>query len=193
MNLQADYMYRSSESAPQNHLYAWNSAVCFDIKSHTYTNLYEKKYNYDYSSYYDWLNQHEQLVASCRLSANNEIFLTNKNITVRKGNAKRHFSLRQLEAITLTFRRLAFPLVMGGITAPLSALATANRIVDLVPGLLIVAVSTLLFYYGWAGSYQIHLDFKTHKITYFSDEEGEKLQFLVKKGNQMIRRRYALP
>lgn len=192
MNLRANYSYRSSEFTVQTYSYVAESPIEFETNHENNSTPSPKTYHYSYSSYYDWLNQEEELLASCRLSETNGIFLTNKNVTVKKGNTKRHFPLRQLQNIELKFTRLAFPLVTGGITAPLSALATANDLVDLIPGILIVVVSTLLFYYGWVGSYQLHLDFKTHKITYFSDEEGDKLKLLVNKGNQLIQQRYQM-
>ncbi|GEM_PF-2524356 len=177
------YQIEDNESIPKFYMEAL-------IKNKLYTSKTINDYTIDYSSYYDWLMQEENVLAKCRLNSENGIVLTTKNVIIQKGRQKRYFPLRQIEHIDLTFKRLMLPLITGGITAPLSALATTNRYIEMLSGLLIMVVSLMLFYYGWLGTYQVSLDFKTYKINHFSDGGDDKLKDLIHKGNHLLRSRY---
>jgi len=197
MNFTPNYTYETVSEKPKKFSYQIEDNEAIPkfytnsfIKEDFYTSETINNYTIDYSSYYDWLTQEENILAKCRLNLDNGIVLTTKNIIIQKGRQKRHFPLRQIEHIDLTFKRLMLPLITGGITAPLSALATANRYIEMLSGLLIIVVSSMLFYYGWSGTYQMSLDFKTYKINYFSDGGDGKLKDLIHKGNHLLRSRY---
>ena len=138
-------------------------------------NPQRKPYVYHYTYYYTWLNQHQSLVASCMLNPNRKLLLTNKNLEVitrsviNKQTYRLSIPLRQIESLEVRHKKLILPLIVGGIVAPFSTVATLLRLVGFWSGMGVVIAGLLLVYYGWVGTQQFSIVFAKHQLNYFSD------------------------
>jgi hypothetical protein len=141
-------------------------------------------YTYDYTFYFDWLHQAENVLAECRLSEKETLQLTNKHLCVGSAQRPRTFPLHQLRRLELSFKRLMFPLVLGGIVAPISLVALFNGLTSPLFGVSLAFVGLLLLYYGWLGAYQVRLHFHTQTVAaYFADARTARIEHLVQVAN----------
>jgi hypothetical protein len=144
----------------------------------------ERGYAYDYTFYYDWLHQAEHVLAECRLSEKETLQLTNKHLCVGSAQRKRAVPLRQLQRLELSFKRLMFPLLVGGIVAPISLVALFNSLMSPLFGASLAFVGLSLLYYGWLGAYQVRLHFHTQTVAaYFADARTARIEHLVRVAN----------
>jgi hypothetical protein len=145
---------------------------------------WERSYTYDYSFYFDWLRQRENVLAECRLSEKETLQLTNKHLRMNDGQHPKTWPLHQLRELELTFRRLMFPLLTGGIVAPISLVALLNSLLTPLIGIGLALVGLSLLYYGWVGTYQVRIHFKSPtSVAYFADTKTDRIERFVTKAN----------
>jgi hypothetical protein len=143
----------------------------------------------NYSHYYDWLIQAEPLVAKLLLTYSQTLLLTSKHLVVQQPHRKMLFSLKSIQSVSLHYRKLLFPLIIGGILAPLCAVALWNNLMHFWLGITFVIVGLSLMYYGWLGTYQLDIQFETYKISYFADQKTPELETMLKEANVLIKKR----
>jgi hypothetical protein len=145
-----------------------------------------------YSHYYDWLQQQETTIISSTLTTTHSLQLTNKHLIVQQPYKKLHYPLHNVNKINLVFKRMLLPLISGGISAPLFAVALWNHLLHFWFGIGIIMAGVSLLYYGWLGTHQVSIDTNENQIHYFADEKTTELESLVTETNKAIQQRKSI-
>ncbi len=110
--------------------------------------------------------------------------LTNKTLFYRREGKQKRFILSQIAKIELRYKRLMFPLLLGGIGGAFSMVASLKGALNLWIGMGLGAVGLLLFYYGIKGRYQLEIYMKSNAIhTFFIEDKGKNWDSFFKKLN----------
>jgi len=142
----------------------------------------------NYSYYYDWLKQNESILDRCQANKSLRFEISSKAFIVHKSEQVRRFSFKKIKKIDYQFKRLMFPLLLGGILSPLSALATFNNLLDFWLGTGIMIISFLLFYQGWQGGYQVVLFFSGYQISFFTEEPTKEMNDFFKNAQKLLKK-----
>ncbi len=155
--------------------------------------LPQEKYIYDYTYYYDWLRQRENVLAEYRLSTNSHIILTNKVICIKTANKAwgeriKILPLKQVNEVETHFQRLLLPLLIGGIVAPLSMVGFFLHITTSMWLSFALSISGIfLMYYGWLGTYQLKITaYHSLQFNYFIDFKSAKLEEFMSKVQKIL-------
>jgi hypothetical protein len=180
---------RHSSSTP--YFSAADSSQSLDFREYK-RRVIRPHFNYlNYSHYYDWLIQAEPLIAKLLLTYSQTLLLTSKHLVVQQPHRKMLFTLKSIQSVSLHYRKLLFPLIIGGILAPLCAAALWNNLIHFWLGITFVILGLSLMYYGWLGTYQLDIQFDTYKISYFADQKTPELETMLKETNLLIQKRKA--
>lgn len=151
------------------------------------------KYMYDYTYYYEWLKQRENILAEYQLSTNSRIILTNKVICIKTtnkawGESTKILPLKQINEVQTHFQRLLLPLIIGGIVAPLSMIGFFLHITTSMWLSFALSISgAFLMYYGWAGAYQLKITaYQSLQFNYFIDFKSDKLDAFIGKVHKVL-------
>jgi hypothetical protein len=149
-------------------------------------------YVYDYTYYFDWLEQKENKIAECTISNHSSLLLTNKALCVQThhqswGARLKILPLNKVNNIEIDFQRLIFPLIIGGIVAPLALVAAFLNMTHFWISIAMSMLGLALVYYGWAGTYQLKITvFQAQQITYFVDFKTQKLAYFINKTQKLL-------
>jgi hypothetical protein len=142
---------------------------------------------HDYTFYFNWLQQTEDVLAECQLSGKEAMQLTNKHLHIDLGHRQKALPLNQLQNLELVFKRLMFPLLVGGIVAPISLVALLNGLLAPLIGIGLSSVGLSLLYYGWVGTYQIRINLKSATfLAYFADSKTAQIERFIEKINRRL-------
>jgi len=146
-------------------------------------------YFYHYSWEYDWVKVEENIITECYLESGHRLKLTNRRVYVKHKNYNKYWDLKSLISIDITFKRLMLPLVIGGISAPLSFVALVSRFLPLWTGLAILFIGILLMVYGYRGSYQLLMQMSGSSFSIFLDDKTQPVIRFINEVNKIIRKK----
>jgi len=110
--------------------------------------------------------------------------LTDKTLIYKREGKQKRFILSQIAKIDLQYKRLMFPLLLGGIGGAFSIVASMKGSLNLWIGMGLGAVGLLLFYYGIKGRYQLEIYMKSNAIhTFFIEDKSKNWDSFFKKLN----------
>ncbi|MCS6969072.1 MAG: hypothetical protein RMJ44_10285 [Cytophagales bacterium] len=155
-------------------------------KNTTITGALTQSWRYDYTYYYSWLKQHEEILCDYQSDDGYYLLLTSKHLQICSRTLKRSFPLQKVNSINLQFKRLMLPLIIGGIIGPFSALATYQGLLTYWIGVGLTLSGFLLVYYGWLGSWQINVVMHTHTLHYFTDHKTPHLEEFIQAVNRRL-------
>lgn len=131
-----------------------------------------------------WIAFPEQEQASVQTDLISRWTLTNKTLIYKRERKQKRFILSQISKIELHYKRLMFPLLLGGIGGAFSMVASLKGSLNLWIGMGLGAVGLLLFYYGIKGRYQLEIYMKNNAIhTFFIEDKGKHWDSFFKKLN----------
>lgn len=131
-----------------------------------------------------WIAFPEQQQATIQTDLISRWTLTDKTLIYRREGKEKRFILSQITKIELHYKRLMFPLLLGGIGGAFSIVASLKGSLNLWIGMGLGAVGLLLFYYGIKGRYQLEIYMKSNAIhTFFIEEKGKNWDSFFKKLN----------
>ncbi len=182
------YFYHSVPETKYNYSQTSHTVPSFDKESEKVadTNYFVQT---SYSHYYDWLQQNETIIVSSSLTSTQSLQLSNKHLIVKQPERKLEYPIHNINKVSLAFKRMLLPLIGGGISAPLFAVALWNHLLHFWFGVGIIMAGVSLLYYGWLGTHQISIDTKENQIHYFADQNSPELENLVKETNKVIKER----
>ncbi|WP_338812942.1 hypothetical protein V9L05_16515 [Bernardetia sp. Wsw4-3y2] len=135
-----------------------------------------------------WIAFPEQEQATIQTDLISRWTLTNKTLIYKREGKQKRFILSQVEKIELRYKRLMFPLLLGGIGGAFSIVASLKGSLNLWIGMGLGAVGLLLFYYGVKGRYQLEIYMKSNAIhTFFIEDKGRNWDGFFKKLNYFWR------
>ena len=131
-----------------------------------------------------WISFPEQHQATVQTDLLSRWTLTNKSLIYKREGKQKRFILSQLDKLELRYKRLMFPLLLGGIGGAFSVVASLKGSLNLWIGMGLGAVGLLLFYYGIKGRYQLEIYMKNNAIhTFFIEDKGKNWDSFFKKLN----------
>lgn len=146
-----------------------------------------RKWRYHYTYYYHWLHQHENIISDYHTDSGQHLSLTAKRLLVEAKSLRRDLPLQKIKGLSLQFRRLTFPLIIGAIVGCFAALATYKGILGYWIGTSLAISGFILAYYGWLGSWQINIELAgEHTLRYFTDRRTNHLDAFIKTVNQQL-------
>ncbi|WP_375560448.1 hypothetical protein ACE193_22585 [Bernardetia sp. OM2101] len=135
-----------------------------------------------FSPFWIAFSEHEQ--ASIQTDLISRWILTDKTLIYKRERKQKRFILSQIAKIELHYKRLMFPLLLGGIGGAFSMVASLKGSLNLWIGMGLGAVGLLLFYYGIKGRYQLEIYMKSNAIhTFFIEDKGRNWDSFFKKLN----------
>jgi hypothetical protein len=155
-------------------------------------NLSAPQYTYNYTHYYTWLQQQENTIATFYMNSNSSLQLTNKNLSIHYKNRygeqfSKSLPISKINSIETQFKRLLFPLVIGGIFAPLALVGAFLGTIHFWIGITIGLLGLSLIYYGWLGSYQLKITaFQVQQFNYFVDFKSKNLDYFIAQTQELL-------
>lgn len=147
----------------------------------------DRQWRYYYTYYYPWLRQHENIISDYHTDGGQHLSLTAKRLLVEAKSLRRDLPLQKIKGLTLQFRRLTFPLIVGAIVGSFAALATYKSILGYWIGTSLTISGFILAYYGWLGSWQINVELTgEHTLRYFTDRRTNRLDEFVNTVNRQL-------
>ncbi|WP_291727758.1 hypothetical protein [Bernardetia sp.] len=135
-----------------------------------------------------WIAFPEQEQDSVQTDLISRWTLTDKTLIYKREGKQKRFILSQISKLELRYKRLMFPLLLGGIGGAFSIVASLKGALNLWIGMGLGAVGLLLFYYGIKGRYQLEIYMKSNAVhTFFIEETGKKWDSFFKKLNEFWR------
>ncbi|MCS7019857.1 MAG: hypothetical protein RMJ87_11600 [Cytophagales bacterium] len=151
------------------------------------TGQQQRQWHYHYTYYYQWLRQHENILSHYCTDGGQQLSLTAKRLLVASKHIKRDLPLQKIKRVSLQFRRLTFPLIVGAVVGCFAALATYKGIISYWIGISLTISGFILAYYGWLGSWQINVELTgEHTLHYFTDRRTPQLDEFINKANQQL-------
>ncbi len=154
--------------------------------------LPKKHYIYHYTYYFDWLKQRESVVAECAVTNTYHLLLTSKALSIKTRHktweeSTKIVPLSKIDSIDANFQRLVFPLIIGGVIAPLALFAAVLGMVHFWIGMAMTLSGLFLIYYGWAGAYQLKITaFQNQQLSYFVDFKTQKLENFIRETQRLL-------
>ncbi len=131
-----------------------------------------------------WIAFPEQEQATTQTDLISRWTLTDKTLIYKRERKQKRFILSQVAKIELHYKRLMFPLLLGGIGGSFSVVASMKGSLNLWIGMGLGAVGLLLFYYGLKGRYQLEIYMKNNAIhSFFIEDKGKNWDSFFKKLN----------
>jgi hypothetical protein len=131
-----------------------------------------------------WIAFPEQEQSIIKTDLISRWILTDKTLIYKRERKQKRFILSQVAKIELHYKRLMFPLLLGGIGGAFSMVASLKGSLNLWIGMGLGAVGLLLFYYGIKGRYQLEIYMKSNAIhTFFIEDKGRNWDSFFKKLN----------
>lgn len=155
-------------------------------------------YIYHYTYYFDWLKQRESVVAECAVTSTYHLLLTSKALFIKTrhktwGESTKTVPLSKIDSIHANFQRLIFPLIIGGVIAPLALFAALLGVIHFWIGMAMTLSGLFLIYYGWAGAYQLKINaFQNQQLSYFVDFKTQKLENFIQETQRLLNLREEL-
>lgn len=147
----------------------------------------ENTYYYSYSYLYNWIKIEENDDLLHQFDNYFFLKLTTLFFEICLPNKHRKFERKTIKAITLKKKKLILPLLVGGIIGPLSLVAANIGNISLFTGLSLFLGSSLLFYFGFIGNYQLQIKFiNGTENQFFIDMESVDLQYFIHKVNTEV-------
>ncbi|TAH18882.1 MAG: hypothetical protein EAZ08_10345 [Cytophagales bacterium] len=156
------------------------------------TPLTPQIYTYHHTYYFDWLKQKESVVAECAINNNSYLLLTNKALRIKTthkswGESTKIMPLGKVSGIEANFQRLLFPLIIGGIVAPLALVAALAGAIHFWIGMAMTISGLSLIYYGWLGAYQLKIIlFQNQQHAYFVDLKTKKIENFIEETRKLL-------
>lgn len=147
------------------------------------------EYYYNYSWQFDWVNLNENIISECWLESGHELKLTNRKLHIQHKNYHKVWDLPVVRSCSISFKRLMLPLVIGGITAPLSLVALMSGFLHLWTGIALLFIGILLMVYGYKGSYQLVIQLMNNHFSIFLDEKTRPLQKFINQTNIFLEKK----
>ena len=95
--------------------------------------------------------------------------------------------LNKINSIDANFQRLLFPLIIGGIVAPLALVGALLSVIHFWIGMAMTLSGLLLIYYGWVGAYQLKITaFQDQQLSYFVDFKTQKLENFIQETKKLL-------
>jgi ABC-type transport system involved in cytochrome bd biosynthesis fused ATPase/permease subunit len=138
------------------------------------------------------------MIAECAVTNTNYLLLTNKVLYIKTkhktwGESTKIVPLSKIDSIDANFQRLLFPLIIGGIVAPLALVAALLSVIHFWIGMAMTISGLFLIYYGWAGAYQLKINaFQNQQLSYFVDFKTQKLENFIQETQRLLSLREAL-
>lgn len=131
-----------------------------------------------------WIAFPEQEQATVQTDLISRWTLTDKTLIYKREGKQKRFILSQVAKIELSYKRLMFPLLLGGIGGAFSIVAGLKGSLNLWIGMGLGSVGLLLFYYGIKGRYQLEIYMKNNAIhAFFIEDKGRYWDSFFKKLN----------
>lgn len=156
-------------------------------------NTQAPQYHYSYSYQYPWVRLPENLIDSCAFNAQEGIRLTSRRLEIHQKHLTRIVELHRLRSLSLHFRRLMLPILVGGVMAPITIVAISARIMSSGVGLAVCVLCLLLIYYGYRGRHQLMLHLQGSEQSIFLDDYQDDLATFVERANRYLRKRQKRP
>lgn len=147
------------------------------------------KYIYHYSWEFDWVKLEDNVISECYLESGHRLKLTDRKLYINHRKSKKHWNLNSIISIDIKFKRLMLPLVIGGISAPLSFVALVSNFLHLWTGLAILFIGILLMVYGYKGSYQLSIQMSSDSFSIFLDEKTKPVISFINQVKKNIRKK----
>jgi hypothetical protein len=96
----------------------------------TATGQLTRQWQHHYTYYYSWLQQHENIISDYHTDSGQHLLLTAKRLRIETKSWKRDLPLQKIKRLSLQFKRLTFPLIVGAIVGSFAALATYKGILS---------------------------------------------------------------
>lgn len=158
-------------------------------KEYTKSDIPEKsnKYYYSYSYIYNWIKIKENDDLRYNLDDNFFLKLSTLFLEICLPNTHRKFERKMIHSITLKKKKLILPILVGGIVGPLSLVAANIGNVSMFTGISLFLGSSLLFYFGFVGNFQLQVKLKNGtENQFFIDTEGTDIQYFINKMNASV-------
>jgi hypothetical protein len=133
---------------------------------------------------YPWLASPEAEVGRCAFDGDGYMELTTDRLVVFEDWRRHEFALRRVRSVRIGFKRLAGPLVIGGIVAPLSFVASFGQVFNFWVGMACFVLGLMLFYYGIQGSHQVVVGLDGHDFQFFIDEKTAEVEAFVRQADR---------
>jgi hypothetical protein len=143
-------------------------------------------YYYSYSYQYTWVDKQENLLLESYIGSKLFLKLTDKQVRIVHKRKRKEIPLRYLQGISLEFKRLMLPLIIGGIIWPLSIVGLFSHYLTIFTGMAFLMTGLLLFYYGYRGAWQLNFHLKGQNISLFVDERMPSLDNFIHFAKQAI-------
>ena len=168
--------------------------------SATYQNLvdfpsgFEKPdYRYNYSYWFTWLNQKEDILKNWR-SGSQRMVLKENTLYIKDKGREHQIPLQRIAAAEILYKRLILPIITGGIVAPLALISIFSGVLDpwIAAGLLFVGI--MLGYYGYTGAYQVQITFTNSlKLAFFIEDDTRDIREFVARINRTVHAKKSWP
>lgn len=146
-----------------------------------------RQWRYHYTYYYPWLRQHENVISDYHTDGGQHLSLTAKRLLIEAKSLRRNLPLQKIKGLSLQFKRLTFPLIIGAIVGSFAALATYKSILGYWIGTSLAISGFILAYYGWLGSWQINVELTgNHVLHYFTDRRTDRLDEFIAAVNRQL-------
>jgi len=153
----------------------------------TATGQLTQQWHHHYTYYYSWLQQHENIISDYHTDGGQHLLLTAKRLRIETKSWKRDLPLQKIKRLSLQFKRLTFPLIVGAIVGSFAALATYKGILSYWMGASLAISGFILAYYGWLGSWQINVELTgEHTLRYFTDQRTSRLDNFINAANRQL-------
>lgn len=140
-------------------------------------------YNYTYQ--YNWVNTPKGKNRRCDFDGDGYMILTDRQLTLFEDWKHHSFPLSQIQGMKIGFRKLAAPLIIGGIISPLSFVAAFNSSFSFWISMGCFIIGLLLFYYGLQGSNQVTIQLHGYEFKFFIDEKSEQVEEFIHYTNRL--------
>ncbi|MDW7690581.1 hypothetical protein R9C00_22520 [Flammeovirgaceae bacterium SG7u.111] len=139
------------------------------------------KHHYSYTYNYDWLKKEENILDSCKISVFQELKLTENQLELVQEKKTNTFPLSHLKNISVSYRYIMLPIIIGGILAPFSLVAIFGNHAQGWSGIVGLFAGVMLLYYGFNGSYQLVIEMTHNTFTTFIGEQKNEVEGFVQR------------
>lgn len=117
----------------------------------------------------------------------NKCFLSKSTLFIKYRGRLERYSLASIEDIQFKHKMLLFPMIAGGIIAPLSGLALLNDFGNPWALLSMLVVGLLILYYGYEGSPALSIATNIKEYDYFISKPTPNLLAFAKYARQLYK------
>lgn len=142
-------------------------------------NSTKQEFTYDYSFNHWWVNMHETELGILKIGRSRRLELTNRYLRVYSSSGQvKKFFLPKVINIQFEHKKIILPIIIGGITGPLSIVGLSRYVLTPFTGIIMVMCGFLLLYYGLQGSSQLIIETHGSKTSFFLEENNKNKMFI---------------